>query len=150
MPEDKLQAMQTEIGRVAAMKKVQLQVEQGLVKNLDLLELFPILVAVVIWGEMFRNRKVCFHCVNLGVVMAINQLSASSPPVVKLLQQLVLECLSINAWIVAKHVPGVSNEITDSLSRSQWERFRRLTPKTDLVRVEYLVHLWMLDELQLL
>lgn len=52
-------------------------------KNLALLELFPILVAVVVWGKIFRNRKVCFHLDNLSMVMAFNRLSVSLPPVVK-------------------------------------------------------------------
>lgn len=43
------------------------------------LELFAILVVVVMWGYLFSNKKVCFHCDNLGVVMAINHLLASSP-----------------------------------------------------------------------
>lgn len=32
-------------------------VEKGWVKNLPLLELFPIVVAVVVWGKAFRNKK---------------------------------------------------------------------------------------------
>lgn len=86
----------------------------GLVWNLTLLELFPILVAAVLWVDLFRNRKVCFHCDNLEVVTAINQLSVSSPPVVKVLQQLVLEGLSLNASVVAKHMTGISNNIKDA------------------------------------
>lgn len=105
--------------------------EKGWVKNLLLLELFPILVTVVIWGDLFRNQKACFHCDNLGVVTAINRLSTSSPPVVRLLQQLVREYLVLNAWVVARHVPGISNEIADSISQSQWERFRKLAPGLD-------------------
>lgn len=119
-------------------------VEKGWVKNLALLELFPILVASVLWGEVFRNKKICFHCDNLGVVVAINQLSASSPPVVKLLQQLVLECLSLNACFVARHIPGVKNEIADALSRLQLERFRRLAPQADRVGVACPARLWTL------
>lgn len=96
----------------------------------------------------FRNKKVCFYCDNLGVVTSINQLSASSPPVVKLLQQLVLECLSINALFIARHVPGVQNDIADALSRLQWERFRRMAPQADQVGVECPDLLWkLLDDI---
>ncbi|KAM3929167.1 uncharacterized protein RB166_006956 [Leptodactylus fuscus] len=105
--------------------------EAGLVRNLALLELFPILVSVLVWGSFFRNKRIRFHCDNLGVVQAINGLSASSPPVIRVLQRLVLECLSLNACIVAVHVPGVHNDIADALSRSQWERFRRLAPEAE-------------------
>lgn len=121
-------------------------IERGWVKNMALLELFPILVAVVVWGDLFRNRKICFHCDNMGVVLAINQLSASSPPVVKLLQQLVLECLALNAWVMARHVAGISNDIADALSRSQWERFRSLAPAADKEGVACPKRLWDLLE----
>ncbi|XP_066431505.1 uncharacterized protein [Eleutherodactylus coqui] len=102
--------------------------QEGLVRNLVLLELFPIVVAITLWGNHFRDRKVRFHCDNMGVVQVINNLSASSPPVVNLLRQLVLEALSLNMWVVAVHVPGVENSIADALSRFQWERFRTLAP----------------------
>lgn len=41
--------------------------EAGFLQNLVLLELFPIVVAMEIWGEAFRNLKVRFNCDNLGV-----------------------------------------------------------------------------------
>lgn len=67
---------------------------------------------------------------------------------VRLLQQLVLECLSLNAWVVAKHVAGVSNKIVDSLFCSQLERFRSLAPKVDEEGMCCPEHLWgLLDGL---
>ncbi|CAN2388360.1 RNA-mediated [Pristimantis euphronides] len=117
-------------------------VADGLVRNLALLELFPIVVAVELWGDRFRNSKVRFHCDNMGVVMAINQVSASSPPVVRLLRHLVLRCMSLNAWVVAIHVPGVSNVVADSLSRQQWGRFRQLVPTAEATGIPCPGHLW--------
>ncbi|KAM3936678.1 uncharacterized protein RB166_018784 [Leptodactylus fuscus] len=117
-------------------------VEAGLVRNLCLLELFPIVVALEIWGDRFSNKKVRFHCDNQSVVCAINALTASSPPVVRLLRQLVLRCLSLNAWVVAVHVPGVSNVIADSLSRFQWERFWQVAPEADDRGLPCPDHLW--------
>lgn len=72
-----------------------------------------------------------FSCSSdLGVVSAINQLSASSPPVVRLLQQLVLKCLFLNSWVVARHVAGVSNDIANVFSCSQFlERFWSLNTR---------------------
>lgn len=57
----------------------------GFLKNLVLLDLFPIVLVVEIWGEAFCIKKVRFHCDNMGVVSAINSTSACSPPVVRLL-----------------------------------------------------------------
>lgn len=37
-------------------------------RNLTLLELFPIIVAIELWGYLLQNRRVCFYTDNLGVV----------------------------------------------------------------------------------
>ncbi|KAM3926861.1 uncharacterized protein RB166_009695 [Leptodactylus fuscus] len=92
--------------------------------------------------DKFRDKKVRFNCDNLGVVQAINNLSASSPPVVCLLQKLVLLCLSLNAWVVASHVPGVFNCVADAISRSQWKRFRELAPEAEEVGDPFPEDLW--------
>lgn len=106
-------------------------VEAGFLKNLVLLELFPIVVAMEIWGESFRNLKVRLNCDNLGVVQVINRLSAKSLPVVRLLRHLVLRCLKMNVFIYAVHLPGVDNTVADALSRFQWDKFRELAPDAE-------------------
>ncbi|XP_072254328.1 uncharacterized protein, partial [Pyxicephalus adspersus] len=45
-------------------------VDAGLVRDLVVLELFPIVLAVDLWGRELANKKVRFHCDNLGVVQA--------------------------------------------------------------------------------
>ncbi|KAM9316824.1 uncharacterized protein PAF06_007914 [Gastrophryne carolinensis] len=99
------------------------------IRNLALLELFPVVVALALWGEDLQNKSVLFHSVNMAVVSAINAQTASSPPVVKLLRQLVLSCLQYNILFRAVHVPGVANGIADALSRFQMDRFRELAPE---------------------
>ncbi|KAM9308277.1 uncharacterized protein PAF06_012463 [Gastrophryne carolinensis] len=94
------------------------------IRNLALLELFPVVVALAFWGEDLQNKSVLFHSDNMAVVSAINAQTASSPPVVKLLRQLVLSCLQYNILFRAVHVPGVANGIADALSR-----FRELAPE---------------------
>lgn len=78
----------------------------ALIRNLMLLELFPIVVAVKLWGKEFKDWRVCFHCDNMGVVHAINSLSASSLPVVLLLRHLVLRCLTWNIVVPVVDIPG--------------------------------------------
>lgn len=105
--------------------------EAGLLSNLALLELFPIVLATEVWGERLRNKRVRFCCDNMGVVQAINSQTASSPPVVRFLRVLVLNGLSLNAHFIAEHIPGVKNSVADSLSRFQWDRFFRLVPEAE-------------------
>lgn len=89
----------------------------GLCRNLTLLEFFPIVVAVELWGPHLRNKRVCFWSDNMGVVNCINSLTSSSLPVLSLLRHLVLKCLEFNIWFRSSHVPGVENSIADALSR---------------------------------
>lgn len=90
--------------------------------NLTLLELFSIVVAVKVWADRLRNKRVCFWTNNLSVTW----LSFSSPPVLSLLRHLVLRCLQCNIWFWSRHIPGVQNSIADALSRFRWQEFRKL------------------------
>lgn len=116
--------------------------EASLLSNLALLELFPIVLAMEIWGDRLRNRAVYFNCDNMGVVQAVNQQSANSPPVLRLLRHLVLRGLYQNSWFVAKHIPGVSNSVVDALSRLQWDRFCVLAPEAEQCRIPCPKWLW--------
>lgn len=103
----------------------------GHTKNLTLLELFPIVVALELWAPLMANKRVCFWLDNESVVLAINRISSSSLPVLALLRRLVLRCLQHNIVFRARHVPGVFNVVADSLSRSQWQLFRDMHPLAD-------------------
>lgn len=81
-----------------------LWVQLGFDKNILLLELFPVLVALVIWGESFRHKHIILHSDNKGVVFAINCLSAKSPPVITMLRKIVLHCLEFNVWLKASYL----------------------------------------------
>ncbi|KAE8597602.1 hypothetical protein XENTR_v10016529 [Xenopus tropicalis] len=102
-----------------------------LTSNLAFLELFPIVVAVELWGQALSNKSVLFRSDNMAVVLAVNNLTSSSRPVLSLLRHLVLRCLQLNIKFRAKHIPGEINEIADALSRFQWDRFRFLAPEAE-------------------
>ncbi|KAM4697815.1 LOW QUALITY PROTEIN: uncharacterized protein WCC33_013419 [Rhinophrynus dorsalis] len=110
-------------------------IEEGLTRNLVFLELFLIVVAVELWRSSLREQRVVFHCDNLGVVEVINNLSASSLPVLRLLRFLVLACLNLNVSFRAVNVPGVPNVVADALSRFQMAAFRVAWPKAKLTGV---------------
>lgn len=107
-----------------------------------LLELFPVVLAVEVWGESFRDLKIRLNCDNLGVVQVINRISASSLTVVRLLRHLVLRCLQLNIFLYAVHLPGVDNTLADALSRFQWDKFRDLAPSADQQGVRCPRGLW--------
>jgi len=91
-------------------------------------ELFPIVLAVEIWGHMMANRCIIFHCDNSAVVHIINKQSAKSQFTMVLVRRLVISCMTHNILCHAEHVPGVNNTLADALSRLQMDRFYKLAP----------------------
>ena len=49
-----------------------------------------------------------------------------------LVRMLVLKGIQQNFWLFARHLPGVQNEVSDSLSRFDWVRFDKLAHKLGL------------------
>ncbi|VDH92765.1 Hypothetical predicted protein [Mytilus galloprovincialis] len=47
--------------------------KRGLLSNITFLELFPVMVAIILWGSELRNKKVLFHIDNEGAVHIINK-----------------------------------------------------------------------------
>ena len=91
----------------------------GITDDITVLELFPLLVALTIWGEELRNKKICFRCDNEAVVQIVNTMTSKSVRVMVLLRAFTLLCLKLNVVVRSSHVSGVSNVLADSLSRLQ-------------------------------
>jgi hypothetical protein len=96
-------------------------------------ELFAIVVACHLWGGSLQNKRLILHCDNEAVVNIINSKRSRISRVMDLLRHLTLLTLKHNLYIRAQHIPGKRNEIADSLSRLQFQRFRMLAPQADVV-----------------
>ena len=94
-------------------------------------ELFPIVVACTIWYPHFAGKRLQFWCDNESVVAIINSGHSKAPRIMDLLRSLTLISMKHNFFVRARHVPGVSNEIADALSRFQEERFRAAAPRAN-------------------
>ncbi len=116
----------------------------GLTSDITVLEYFPILVAIHIWGDELRNKKVLFKCDNSAVVHIINTQTCKSDRVMVMVRLLTLKCLQLNLVIKAEHVPGSSNVLADSLSRLQMRRFRELAPEAEQQPCPTPTHLWQI------
>ena len=99
--------------------------------SIAFLELYPIVIAVKLWGINMANKKILFRSDNAAVVSVINRRTSKCPKVMSLVRVLVLECLRYNIVFNAKHIPGVYNSIADALSRFQVHRFHKLAPNAD-------------------
>ncbi|XP_053390337.1 uncharacterized protein LOC123546117 [Mercenaria mercenaria] len=123
--------------------------KRGFTADITLLELFPILVAVFIWGSELVNKKIRFNCDNMAVVSILNKLSSKSESVMRLVRLLTLHCMKLNILIKAEHVPGRHNDICDALSRFQSARFRELAPDADPQSQQVPEFLWSVFDLEL-
>ena len=52
--------------------------EEGFTKDITLLELFPIVVATVIFGKHLKNKKIRFDCDNQSAVCILNTMTSRS------------------------------------------------------------------------
>ena len=65
----------------------------------------------------------------LWLVSMINKRTSKSKRVMQLIRPLVLVTMQYNIQFKAVHIEGINNEIADSLSRFQFQRFRKVAPK---------------------
>jgi hypothetical protein len=93
------------------------------------LELFPVYVAIRLWSAQLANKRILFHIDNSAVVQVINSATSKSIRVMRIVRKLVLITLQHNISIQAQYIPSKHNDIADSISRSEWRRFRQLAPK---------------------
>ena len=96
--------------------------------HITVLELYPIVAAVVVWAKLLSNRCVVFFTDNSAVVEIINKQTSKDKTVMCLLRKLVITCLTHNILFKAKHIPGKHNISADLLSRLQVEAFHRINP----------------------
>ena len=113
-----------------------------ILNDITFLELFPVVVAVNIWGPHLKNKKILFHVDNQAVVVIINKKSSKSQRVMSLVRKLVLACLDFNILLRAEHISGRFNSIADILSRCDFQKFRRLCPTANASPCAIPPHLW--------
>ena len=108
---------------------MQLNKDQGI--SIEWQELFPIVVACALWFPHFSGKRIQFWCDNESVVAILNSGRSRAPRIMDLLRFLVLISMKHNFFVRARHVPGISNEIADALSRFQVSRFRAAAPTAE-------------------
>lgn len=97
-----------------------------------LFEIYPIVVAALLWGSEWSGRCILIHSDNSAVVEILNKGRTRCPAISQFLQRLTLISAFNQFLIKAAHVPGHSNAIADSLSRFAFQKFRTLAPHSDI------------------
>ncbi|XP_062590215.1 uncharacterized protein LOC134251812 [Saccostrea cucullata] len=94
-------------------------------------ELFPIVIALELWGHELQNKKILFLSDSMAVVEIINKQTSKEHNLMKLLRRLVLVAMQCNIHFRAKHVSGKSNVLADRLSRLKFQEAFREAPFLD-------------------
>jgi len=105
--------------------------DSDIMKNMSLLELIPIILALWIWSPELRNKKVSFYIDNQALVSIINKRTSKDKKIMKLIRSLVFLTMDNSIQFKALHIEGVKNNIADAISRFQMLRFRKLAPSAD-------------------
>ncbi|PFX27885.1 uncharacterized protein LOC111327038 [Stylophora pistillata] len=100
-------------------------------RNTAILEFYPIVVSLYLWGHAMCNKHMLFFTNNNALVYVINRQSCKERDLMFFVRKLVLACLRHNIVFKAKHTTGVSNILADTLSRLQVQAFKQIAPQMD-------------------
>lgn len=116
-----------------------------LIRNMAYLEMVPVLLAFYLWGHLLKNTRILLHIDNLAVVSILSKCSSKDKNIMKLVRKFVLIAMLHNIQFKPIYICSFINEIYDSLSRFQMDRFKILAPLADPVMTqipeEFLMHL---------
>lgn len=112
------------------------------IRDMTFLELFPVYVSLLLWHPWLSNKRILFHIDNMAVVQVLNTLTSKSTRVMNIVRKLVLLTLQHNITIKAQHIPTKLNKIADSISRSQWGKFRNLAPEAEMWPTQLPQQIW--------
>jgi hypothetical protein len=92
-------------------------------RNIAILEFYPIVLSLCLWGHKIANHSFLFFTDNEALVYVINKQSCKDKILMQFVRKLVLVCLQHNIVFKAKHIPGTNNRLADLLSRFQVQTF---------------------------
>lgn len=96
-----------------------------------LFEIYPVVVACILWGDKWRSKRISVLCDNISAVNIINKGRSSVPFINRFIRRLSWTCVLKNVIITATYIPGLANDKADALSRFDFQKFRSLCPDAD-------------------
>ena len=106
-------------------------------------ELNGITMALAIWGDHFRGKRILIHCDKISIVQIMTKCSSSSKFMMVLVCSSVLFGMQNNFDLHLQHIPRVNNSIADALPRFNNDEFQWIAPDADLsmmTPVPYVYH----------
>ena len=96
--------------------------------HINVLELYPITLAVHLFGDQWRNRNILFLCDNLCIVHCLNKQTSTNSLIMRMIRIIVLQSLRNNFCFAAKHIFSKQNYVLDCISRFQIAEARKAAP----------------------
>ena len=87
------------------------------IKNINVLELIPVFLALKRLGPCWRNLHVVCRTDNTQVMHCVNKGVSKNVEAMVLLRNIFWLCVEFNIHLTARHVRGIDNTIADTLSR---------------------------------
>ena len=127
--------------------------EKDYIKDYDpsiaYMELFALCMGIFVWADELRDVRIQIFCDNQSAVQMVNKLTSKCRNCMVLLRKLMLNNLQFNRRVFVSFVDTKSNFLADSLSRGQWNHFRKLSCnlQMDEKAEELLSELWPASKL---
>ena len=99
--------------------------------HINILELYPITLAVFLFSQDWCNKNILFICDNLAVVHCLNKQTSKDPVMMQLIRIIVLRALKYNFCFRCKHIASSHNTVCDRLSRFQIKEALHAAPYLD-------------------
>ena len=97
--------------------------------SIEFLELFGLCAGIFTWEEELANQRLIIFCDNQAVIAMVNNMTSGCRHCMHLLRLLTLNGMKYNRRLYVKYVSSKNNFLADSLSRLEFDRFRRLGPE---------------------
>ena len=110
--------------------------------HINLKELFTVLLAVVRWGHLWKNRHITLYTDNQVTMYAINKGCIRNILGMHFIRELFCILAIYNIHISARHISGRDNIIPDALSRLHDEKFAFLAAELLLPFEHYVLFPW--------
>lgn len=88
-----------------------------LLKDITFLEMIPVLMAVMLWGCQFRNKRIILNIDNEALVTILNEQTCRYKRTMILVRHFVLRAMRHNIVFKAVHIYSDQNFIADAISR---------------------------------
>lgn len=98
-------------------------------RNINLLEMWPVLCAIIRWGPLWRDSRVTLYTDNMQVLHAINTNRSKNKVVMQWLREIFWSSFVHNFHLVAKWVKSRDNILPDCLSRVTNKNARNVVDK---------------------